>query len=730
MGAPETADVAAFTGTVPVPTITQTGSVLTFNAAGTNTGTVSSTITVPSDAEIVVVGVSGWRGDANYFSSGSMTFTKGGTDTAMVSATGAGDADGAFFNAAVFYQALPDTGTNKSLKWDWLAAGTATDPPIISVTFWKGVDTSSPVRDADGAQKGTPYTGINTPTLTAQSGDKIIAWAAWFGGAAEGSIDTWSNLIELSEFTKYGNADAAWATSDPTGNTTVGVVSGTNLEDGGLVAIVLKPAVESTVVQTGSTLTFPLSDVSYPATGIANTGTVSTTITVPADAELVAVGVTGYMDDALTDGQMTFTKGGADTAMVGVGGADLTSGQMAALFYLVLPDTGTNKSLKWNWAGSSATQGGSICSVTFWKGLDTASPVRSSGGAQAGAVPYTTPTLTAQAGDRVVAYAGFFAFAANEASINTWSNATLLTQLVNTGAGDTDGAWATGSPTGNTTVSALTGTDTCDGGIVAIVLKPAAAGFTGTLATTEGADTPAFTGTVRWQATLATTEAPDTAAFTGTTRWVATLATTEAPDVAAFTGTVRWTAVLSTTEAADVASFLGTTSWIATLAVTEGSDTAAFNGIVRDPITSTLATTEAADVAAFNGTVGDVAITGTFSPTELPDIGAFTGGIYATGILSTTELPDLAAFTGTVFTPVTGTLGTTEAPDIAAFVGNLGAPANAGPLAVIEPPDISAFTGTVRWNATLAASEAPDIALFTGSALVLTPPKTQVLIMA
>src|SRR5882762_7830275 len=127
--------------------IVQTGSVLQFPGLGSaNTGTVSTTITVPSDAELVVVGWSGFSNTSSFFSSGSMTFTKGGADTAMTSVAG-GDTAGSNWGAGYFYLVLPDTGANKTLKWDWLGTAVADSANnVCSVTFWKGLNTASPTR--------------------------------------------------------------------------------------------------------------------------------------------------------------------------------------------------------------------------------------------------------------------------------------------------------------------------------------------------------------------------------------------------------------------------------------------------------------------------------------------------------------------------------------------------------------------------------------------------------
>ena len=248
--------------------IEQTGSVLEFNAIGTgNSGTVSSTITVPADAELVIVTVSGAGPDADYFSGGSMTFTQGGSQVAMVSPTNVGDASAAAWMGAVFYLVSPDTGSNKTLNWDWLGTSSAGDAPVISVTFWKGIDTGDPVRDVDGTQGDLlPFT---SPTLTAVSGDLIFAWAYFFSPAGEGTIDSWSNLTLLSQINSTaGGSDGALATGSPSGDTTVEATTGTNVGQGGIIAIVLKeqqaPVVEMVgLVQTQVILQSSTRIISY-----------------------------------------------------------------------------------------------------------------------------------------------------------------------------------------------------------------------------------------------------------------------------------------------------------------------------------------------------------------------------------------------------------------------------------------------------------------------------------
>ena len=217
----------------------------------------------------------------------------------------------------------------------------------------------------------------------------------------------------------------------------------------------------------------------------ANTGTVSTTITVPADAEIVIVGVSGYQGSVGGFAGATFTKGGVDTAMTKATGGDSSAATwQGAAFYLVSPDTGANKTLKWDWIGTGTSGDGTLnFSVTFWKGIDTASPVRDTDGAQASTFPVTTPTLTAQSGDLIVAFCSHFRGAADGAGeVSTWTNLTELTEVTNNGF--SEGSWATGSPSGNTTVTAATGTST-EPGLIAIVLIPAAAAPTTEILTAD-----------------------------------------------------------------------------------------------------------------------------------------------------------------------------------------------------------------------------------------------------
>jgi len=205
----------------------------------------------------------------------------------------------------------------------------------------------------------------------------------------------------------------------------------------------------------------------------ANSGT--TSVSVAADAEFFAVCLSGFENTASFFSAGTLTLGGTARTGVVAFDADTTKFQ-GALFYWTLPATGT-QTLAWDWAGANAAQEGALFAYGSYKGIDTASPIRSSNGAQQATNPHATSTLTAQSGDLIVACMTQFA---NVESTVTWTGATEVVGF--TKVGGADGSWAEASPTGNQTVSA-SGSDNQDGGIGAIVLKAPGGGGGGTAKT-------------------------------------------------------------------------------------------------------------------------------------------------------------------------------------------------------------------------------------------------------
>lgn len=220
--------------------------------ANTDAGTASTTITVPSDAELILVGVGCYSSTTNAdFSGGSLTFTKGGADTAMTSVRPTTTPDStANWSGALFWMTLPDTGANKTLKWDWAqASGTTDRHALFAITFWKGCDTTSPIRASGGGKSASapPYTA---DAMTATAGDLLYAWTAFFTGDTNGTttdvVTAWSGGVSTlsgGSPTVYdtGGGDMATATAAG-GSVTVAVTSATHAQDGVIYAIAIKPA--------------------------------------------------------------------------------------------------------------------------------------------------------------------------------------------------------------------------------------------------------------------------------------------------------------------------------------------------------------------------------------------------------------------------------------------------------------------------------------------------------
>lgn len=217
--------------------ITQVGSTLGFPMHNFGRGgAVSSTLNVPLDVEFVIAGFTGYWSNTKPFTAGTMYFTKNGLLTPMNVIAGGDDRTDAM-QAAMFHLPLPETGSNKILAYDWNG-----DPSQIDgyswVTFWKGIDTASPVRASAGLQ-GTSLP-LATPVLDAQSGDLILAFVGFHSNYVEGSIDIWSNLSTFANFAFNAASDAALAIGSPTGDVAVGALAGTNFVNGALVAAVFR----------------------------------------------------------------------------------------------------------------------------------------------------------------------------------------------------------------------------------------------------------------------------------------------------------------------------------------------------------------------------------------------------------------------------------------------------------------------------------------------------------
>lgn len=192
-----------------------------------NSGTVA--ITVPADATLAVLMLSGYNGTTNYFT--------GGTDPTINSVTMSQitgtDGDTGKWMGAIFYLVNPATGS-QTLAWDWAGTGTGDQANIFVMAYYKGVDTADLVRDTFGGQFGNnPYA---SDTLTAASGDLIIACASGFFDGAESH--SWTGATTVASFNPNAYANLVFAEASPTGDQSVTYTG--NMNDGALGCLVLK----------------------------------------------------------------------------------------------------------------------------------------------------------------------------------------------------------------------------------------------------------------------------------------------------------------------------------------------------------------------------------------------------------------------------------------------------------------------------------------------------------
>jgi len=139
------------------------------------------------------------------------------------------------------------------------------------------------------------------------------------------------------------------------------------------------------VVRTGDIVVIQNSDASG-----------SQSVAVPADATLCVVIITGWNDSTNWIPANPITLGGVNLTTLQKTDNQVNNGQVW-IGYLVNPSTGS-QSLAWSW-GIAMDEGANFC-IAFYKGIDTASPVVSSGKQTTAGADLTG--LSASAGDMMV----------------------------------------------------------------------------------------------------------------------------------------------------------------------------------------------------------------------------------------------------------------------------------------------------------------------------------------
>jgi hypothetical protein len=206
---------------------------------------------------------------------------------------------------------------------------------------------------------------------------------------------------------------------------------------------------------------------------IAATNAGSQNITVPAGTTLAVVCISTFESATakyLSDG--TVSLGDSLMSESPTVTDDDTSTWMGMVWYIVNPASGSNH-IDWDFAGANNPYSGwnPHLYVVYYSGVDTVTPIRTSGGEHSVGANHSTASLTGlQSGDLAVIYAWIYYVDAGETI--SFTTGTQVDEHNATGGFNT--AFAEHSPTGNTTYAITTGGD--DGGRNVIVLRAAAGG--------------------------------------------------------------------------------------------------------------------------------------------------------------------------------------------------------------------------------------------------------------
>ena len=201
--------------------------------------------------------------------------------------------------------------------------------------------------------------------------------------------------------------------------------------------------------------------------GTGNTG--SFDITVPAGTDCLIVYVTGY--ESIAD---LFTGSGAGATLEGatadavVTGSDISNDYFKGAAWVFLnPPVGAGVTIAWDWAGTGDISNPAHFTWVAYSGVGS---IRQAYGNQASGPPYSTGVLTSSSGDMISV--SVFGYTAGEASVSTWSNAVEISEFAATSTSDS--TLAEHESTGNVTIATPGTSGYNDGGIMAVIMVPAA----------------------------------------------------------------------------------------------------------------------------------------------------------------------------------------------------------------------------------------------------------------
>lgn len=190
--------------------VTRTGSVGEITWVSNNS---SQSVTVPSDAEIMVVTASCVRDVTHYMCNGASedgsvtTLTLNSVQFKLGKCNESTTEAPANYNLVVFYLVSPSTGS-QTLAWDMVGTNNPTIGAVFHYAFYKGINTTTPIRSRGSGREVTDSIA-ETGTMDFVTGDMAVAEAFTPSFSGE-NITSWTNATEATE-TAYGSISAALA---------------------------------------------------------------------------------------------------------------------------------------------------------------------------------------------------------------------------------------------------------------------------------------------------------------------------------------------------------------------------------------------------------------------------------------------------------------------------------------------------------------------------------------
>lgn len=210
--------------------VSRTGSINSFNS---QSNAANTSISIPADAQFIVVTVGGWINNIGYFSSGSLTL-----NSSQLTISYTGDASTSTHMGMLYYYNVSAwAGTSQTLAWDW----NDTYPPVTGANFfyafYKGIDGTSPIRSSGG--ESVDAISHTTGSLAATSGDMLVGLSSVTSNVTDLSV---TGATETANYVLFSNR-SDFLEANPTAAVTVTVAANNGDRDGTVCALVFKAEV-------------------------------------------------------------------------------------------------------------------------------------------------------------------------------------------------------------------------------------------------------------------------------------------------------------------------------------------------------------------------------------------------------------------------------------------------------------------------------------------------------